>query len=141
MQSRQPSLQLQLHHPQFTRRLSPLAIPSALSVDTNTLRTNTQQQAKNATTVMQQYITQHYAGAQDKQKSTISGPTAGPATETPTITNTTADLPAYTDSPAIGATAAHADHLTLQENTEAPLPGLIRSVTLLSLYIQDQKIS
>ena len=122
--------------------LSPLAAPSALSVDTNTLGANVPQQAKNATTVMQQDITLHYAGPQDKQKATISGPTAGPATETPTIADTTADLPADTDSPAIGPTVAHADHLTLHENTEeAPHLGFIRLVTLLPLYIQDQKIS
>ena len=38
----------------------------------------------------------------DKQKTTISGSTAGPTTETPTIANRTANLPADTDSPAIG---------------------------------------
>ena len=110
-------------------------------MDTNTLETNALQQAKNATTVTEQDITQHYAGTQDKQKTTISGPTVGPTTET-TIADTTADLPADTASPALGAPVAHTDYLTLQENTEeAPHLGLIRSVTSLPLYIQDQKIS
>ena len=44
------------------------------------------------------------------------------------------------DSSAIEATVTHADHLTLQENTEeAPHLSLIRSVTSLPPYIQDQK--
>ena len=73
--------------------LSPLATPSVLNVDTNTLGTNALQQAKNATTVNQHDITQHYTGAQDKQKTTISGPTAGPTTETPTFTDTTTRSP------------------------------------------------
>ena len=55
--------------------------------------------------------------------------------------DTTADLPAGTGQSTIEAPVAHADHLTLQEGTEeAPHLGLIRSVTLLPLYIQDQKI-
>ena len=48
--------------------LSPLVTPSALSVDTNTLGTNALQQAKNATTVIEQDIIQHYVGTQGKQK-------------------------------------------------------------------------
>ena len=66
MHSEQPPLQLQLHHLQFTRMLSPYTTTSALNVETNTLGTNALQQAKNATTVMEQDITQHSAGAQEK---------------------------------------------------------------------------
>ena len=86
---------------------------------------------------MEQDIIQHSAGTQDKQKTIISGPTAGPTTETPTIAN----HPAGTDSSVTGAPVAHANHLTLQEGTEeGPHLGLIRSVISLPLYIQDQKI-
>ena len=80
----QSSLQLQLHHPQFIRMLSPHTTPSAPSADTNTIKTNALQLAKNATTAMEQDTTQHSAGTQDKQKPIIAGPTAGPVTETPT---------------------------------------------------------
>ena len=121
--------------------LSPYTTPSVLNTDTNTHRTNALQQAKNATTVMEQDIAQHSAGTQDKQKIVISGPTAGPATETPTTASIATDLPAGTDSPTTGAPVAHADHLTLQECIgEAPYLGLIRSVISLPLYIQVQKI-
>ena len=107
--------------------LSPYTTPSALNVDTNTLGINAQELTKNATGAMEQHITHHTAGAQDKQ--------------TPTTANTTADLPADTDSPTTGAPVAHADHFSLQEGTgEAPHLGLIRSVISLPLYIQDQKI-
>ena len=87
-------------------------------MDTNTLRTNVLQQAKNATTTVEQDTIQHSADAQDKQKTIISGPTAGPTTETPITANTTADLPTDTDSSTRGAPVTHADHLILQKDTE-----------------------
>ena len=91
---------------------------------------------------MEQDTTQHSAGAQDKQKTIISGPTAGTTTETPITADTTADLPAGTDSSATRAPVTDTDHLTLQEGTEeAPHLGLVQSVTSFPLYIQDQKIN
>ena len=48
--------------------LSPYTTPSALSADTNTLRTNDLLQAKHATTAMEQDTTQHSAGTQDKMQ-------------------------------------------------------------------------
>ena len=119
----QPSLQQQLHHSQFTRMLSPHTTSSAPSEDTNTLETNALQLAKNATTAMEQNTTQHSAGAQDKQEMIILGPTAGPTIETPTTTDTTANLPAGTDSSAKGTPVTHIDHLTLQEGIRrSPTP-------------------
>ena len=110
--------------------LSPYTTLHALSADTNTLGTNVLQLANNVTTAMEQETTQHSAGAQDKQKTIISRPTAGPTTKKTTNTNTTANLPVGTDNSATGTPVSHTDHLTLQEDKEeAQCLGLTRSVT------------
>ena len=118
--------------------LSPLTTPSAQSVDTNTPGT---QWAKSATTAMEQDTTQHYAGTQDKQNTIISGPTADPTTKMHNNWQHNRRSPSRHRQSCHRSTSHPPTSYHLQEGTEkAPHLGLIRSVTLLPLYIQDQKI-